>query len=144
MASAITDFGANYWLGVILGLESVPAHYWVAACSSEPGANADGDIVAALEPTDPTYHRVEISSGSSHFALNAGLATSLDTVTFPLPFQPWGQINHYALCDAEDGGNCYGYGVLANPLSPQPGQLFQLPIGGIALTLSQLLNSIAI
>jgi hypothetical protein len=143
MASGVAQYGANFCLGCFLGLITPPSQFWIGLVTADPGPIADGDIVSALEPSDPNYHRVSYATGSSNWALNNGLSTNIHEIDFPLPLQDWGFITHYVMLDAEHGGNLYGYGILANPQRVTVGYAMGLPPGGIALIQTSLQNSIA-
>lgn len=138
MSSQITQWGAKQWVGMAFGLVSVPAHYWVALASKEPGTGIDGTMLEQLEPPvtagSTTYARVELAATSSDFALSdAGYVSNLIAVAFGTPDVNWGYTPYFALCDAATAGNVYAYGQFTNPAQIGTANAVSMPIGSIVL-----------
>lgn len=144
MPSGISDFGTATWLSVLLGLTPVPAAYWIALCSREPGDAMDGAMLAALEPTvDPAYRRRSYSTGPAFWAGNGPYVTNLQSVTFPTPGVDWGYLTHFALCTEITAGQVYAWGQVSNPQFVTRSIGMLIPPGGIVLGLHSLSNAIS-
>lgn len=135
MASAITDFGAAYWLQILFNLQPIPATLWVALVEGEPGTATDGDIIGDSEPADPAYARVAVATGNATWGTNGGYLTNLGDVDFGVADADWGTPDHYALCTSASGGDVFAYGELANPQLIAADDAVTLPAGGIVLAL---------
>lgn len=145
MASGIADFGASTWLAAVFGVVDPSAGYWIALCSDEPGPAADGDTLADLEPAAETaYRRIHYLAGPDNWEVDGTFLTNLLPVVFPLPFEDWGRLTHYALCTAATSGSLYAWGVFTNPQNVLAGYSMIIPPGGIVVSLTSVDNSIAI
>jgi hypothetical protein len=145
VASAPTDWGANYLLAAMFGLVAVPTGYWVALITGDPGTDTDGDILVDAEPDDPgTYARIWVPADDTHWTISGQYLTNLLAVNFALPTASWDTPDHYALCTQVSGGEVYAYGELATPQALDIGQAVALPPGGIVLGLVPVDSPIAL
>lgn len=135
MSSAVTDFGATYWLQTLFGVSPQPAGYWVALATDEPGTSANGDTLADLEPQASDYNRIWVPSDATHWGTNGLYLTNGATIDFGIAQADWGTPNYYALCTAATSGDVYAYGELANPQDVHADDSVALPAGGIVLAL---------
>lgn len=133
MASAVTNFGAQYWLQVAFGLSPAPTNYWLALCSGEPGTDCDGDVLKDIEPDDPAYIRRAVGTGTDDWTVNAGFLINANSVPFGFTGADWGDIDHYVLCTSQSSGEIYAYGALANPQYVEADQAVSIAPGSIVL-----------
>lgn len=145
MTSGLSDFGAGAWLAALFGVTAPIAGYYLALASDDPGPDGDGDTLADLEPPPGTgYARQFYSAGDAWWSANDSYLTNTVEIDFPLPFDDWGRITHYVLCDARSGGDIYAWGAFTNPQNVTAGYSISLPVGGVVLSLASLENSIAL
>lgn len=142
MPSGVSDYGAEAFLGVLLGIDADPGGFYVALCSAAPGPAADGTILATLEPTDTAYTRPFYATGPMNWAASGRYASNLNTVTFAAPTEDWGYLTHLVLCTASSGGDIYGWSELNTPLTVVTGLAPYLPPGALITALSQFEPSI--
>lgn len=138
MSSQITQWGAKQWVGMAFGNVSVPAHYWVALASKEPGTGIDGTMLEQLEPPitvgSTAYARAELAANNTDFSLSdSGYISNLVAVDFGEPDVDWGYTPYFALCDAATAGHVYAYGQFTNPAQIGVGFDVSMPIGAIVL-----------
>ena len=144
MPSAISDYGAATWSGILVGVGALPNPFYVALCTSEPGTGWTGTQLATVEPADPGYARISIGTGSANWTLSGnGYVSNANALTFGTPTDTWGSITHFALTDALTGGNLWCFGEYASPPAIAPNFSAQIPAGGIVLALANLVASIA-
>lgn len=145
MTSGISDYGAGAWLASLFGVTDPIEGYWVALASDDPGSDGDGDTLADLEPPPGVgYARLFIAAGPANWSANDSYLTNLVEVDFPLPWDDWGPISHYVLCDSATSGDVYGWGALTNPQQVTAGYSVSIPVGGLVVSLASLENSIAL
>lgn len=144
MSAGVSDFGAAAWVQMMFGVVDVPENYWIALCNDEPGTGMDGTIIAALEPTDSAYGRVEVATGPSDWAASDNYLTNINPIDFGVPTEDWGRITDFAICSAATDGELYAWGMLVSPQWATAGYSIILPPGGIVVALAALENSIAI
>lgn len=143
MPSGVSDYGSATWLSALFGVVPLPAQYYVALCSQQPGAAMDGNMLAGLEPTDSAYTRPAYSTGGSHWGSNGPYLTNLQIINFPDPGQDWGYLTHFALCTAPVSGQVYAWGEMFNPQFVTDSIGVLIPPGALILGLHALDNSIA-
>lgn len=141
----MTDFGADTWAAVLVGLAPPPASYWIALCTTEPGSAIDGTDLADIEP-DPAaaYARVELALGADGWAQSdPGFVVNSDDIFFPTPTGAgWGFVTHYALCTDASGGDVYAYGEFVNAIQLAGGLDVSLPPGTVVIQATSLSPSI--
>lgn len=138
MSSQVTQWGAHQWVGMAFGIVDVPAHYWIALASKEPGTGIDGTMLEQLEPPvtagSSSYARVELAASDVDFVLSdAGYVANLVAVDFGTPDVNWGFTPYFALCDAATAGHVYAYGQFTNPAQLGTAFSVSMPIGSIVL-----------
>lgn len=143
MTAVLTNWGASCFLDVLFGQrEPLPTGYWVALCTQAPGAQADGTLLS--EP-DPNAGYTRSLLNNNMFAWNpadTGLITSNADVVFSLATDNWDTVSHYALCDAQHGGNVYLYASLATTRQVLNGDVATIPAGMLSVTLASLSNAL--
>lgn len=145
MTSGLSDYGAGAWLASLFGVTDVIHGYYVALASDDPGVDGNGDTLADLEPPPGTgYARQFYPSGSGFWTANDSYITNSAEVDFPLPYDDWGRVTHYVLCDAASGGDIYAWGAFTNPQNVGSGVAVSIPVGGVVISLASLENSIAL
>lgn len=138
MASQLTQWGAAQLLAITFGVADVPEHYWVALAGTQPAQRGDGSMLANLEPPitsgSTTYARQSVPVGDSYWSLSSsGFIGNLDVIDFGVPDVNWGYMPYYALCDAAENGNVYGYGQFSNPQQMTDQFWVRMPPGAITI-----------
>ena len=122
--------------------EKVLQHFFGGVTQTSPT-----DLYVALYVSDPTesdtgtevngtnYARQKIAFGSITTSGTKSAATNKSIITFPQAGGSWGTITHFAIRDAESGGNMLAYGPLSISKEINTGDRMEFPIGGIAVTL---------
>lgn len=106
---------ADFWENEILdhlfgkGVYTPPTIY-VGLSTADPLDTAAG----LAEPSGDNYARVQTAAGDWNLAAD-GAIDNANAVTFPEATGDWGTITHFALFDAESGGNMLGHGSLTTP-----------------------------
>jgi hypothetical protein len=139
MSAVVTSYGATYFLDVLFGgRQAPPANYWVALLAQAPGAQADGSLLAEPDP-NAGYARTLLPSDQLNFAAAAtGVIQTSAAIVFPVATADWTTVTHYALCDAQTGGNVYLYGSFATPRKVLNGDVCRIPNGLLHLTVASL------
>ena len=106
---------SDYWEGKILnhifGKDNyTPPILYVALSTTDPLDDASG----LTEPAGNAYARVE-TSASDWNAASGGSLDNADDIIFPKATGSWGTITHFALFDAETGGNMLAHGAMNPP-----------------------------
>lgn len=142
MPSGVSDYGSATWLSALFGVVALPADYWIALCTHEPGAAMDGSMLAGIEPAGG-YVRAHYPAGPSAWASNGPYLTNTQTVSFSTPTEDWGYLTHFALCSAPSAGQVYAWGEMNNPQYITGGIHAIIPNGSLVLGLHALDASIA-
>lgn len=108
---------------------------------------ASTDLFVALYVSDPTesdtgtevnganYARQKITFGPVGTSGSKSLVSNTGVITFPQAGGSWGTITHFAVRDAETGGNLLVYAPLSVSKNIGSGDRMEFPIGGITITL---------
>lgn len=149
---AITDYGAEQWVGMMFGVTTLPTTWYAALTFQEPSEQWDGTLLADIEPpaypdyTGTVYARQPIGTGPSNWGLSdAGFVFNLNDIDFGTPDDQWGSLGWFALTDGLTAGNLWCFGDFAVPAfydTTSPDVL--IPAGNIVLSLGNLLNPIAV
>lgn len=97
---------------------SAPGTLYVALSTADPGEDGSGLAEPGTPGTTPdatnNYNRVAMSTAD--WALDTATSTISNTVTvtFPQATADWGNISHFAIIDAQSGGNV----LMSNTISP--------------------------
>lgn len=142
MPSAVTTYGATYFLGALFGQRTAPPPYfYIALCTQAPGTQADGSQLT--EPDiDAGYYRVMVPNDNTGFgqALD-GVVACISDVIFPVATADWPTITHYALCDDLVAGQVYLYGNFTTPRRILFGDQAHIPDSALSLSLSSLTSA---
>jgi hypothetical protein len=144
MAAGITEFGASAWLAALFGIDSAITGYYIALANQEPGVDADGDVLADIEPDDTAYARQFYAAGATNWAVDGAFLTNLVEIDFPLPTVDWGDISHYVLCSDLTSGDVYAFGEFVNTQFADTDYLLSIPPGGLVISLSAAESTIAV
>lgn len=137
---ALTDYGADLWAGILVGVGSLPSSFYVALVTSEPDVSIDGTTLGTdYEPQDTgIYARQALGKTSTNWSgPSSGLMTAIPTITFPTSTLAWGNIVGIALCDAATTGNVLATGPIDTPTYVDAGYTFIIDAGQLALGLSR-------
>lgn len=140
MPSSITDYGQDYFAGMIFGASHAqPLTYYMALLSDVPARSATGSTL--LEPpTADGYSRLAIPNDGTHFGAPAGgVIANIATLDFgTVTNADWPVIRAYALCDDPGAGlgNVYLYGTLRVPRAPQVGHQVSFDIGLVTFSVN--------
>ena len=142
MASYVTDYGQDYFAGMIFGNNAKPTSYWVALCTQVPSRSTDGTTL--LEPTGSNYVRVQVTNNGSVFGAPAGgVISNIAAINFPVvATADWPVLYAYALCDAATLGNVYLFGTLRVPRAAPIGHQVSFDIGLITFSINSVSQTI--
>lgn len=115
---------------------------WLALSTADPTADGSG----MAEPSGDNYSRVLIGYYGQSLtykmdAASAGVTTNGDAIQFPEVYDgsstgDWGTITHYAMFDAETGGNMLMFGALSASINAVDGKVPLVRAGDLDVTLS--------
>lgn len=135
---ALTDYGADLWAGILVGVGSLPTSFYVAAVIGDPDVSIDGTSLASYEPVDGSYARQALGKTSTNWAgPSSGIMTAIPGITFPTSSVAWGRISGIALCDAATAGNVLATGPVDTPTYVDAAYTLYIDSGQIALGLSR-------
>jgi hypothetical protein len=107
--------------------------YYLALFTSAPNAGGGGTEVAAS-----TYARLQINNNQTvpimWTAPTGGVISNAQALVFPAALQNWGTVTHWALFDANTGGNMCFFGTVSPSKLIETGDQFSVAIGELELT----------
>jgi len=109
---------------------SQPSYIYVALSTADPGEDGSG----LNEPSGNGYARVQ-TSGSDWNNASGGHIDNATDIEFPEATGDWGTITHFALMDAESGGNMLAYGSLSQSKTISAGDTAKFKAGDLDVTL---------
>jgi hypothetical protein len=129
-----TLYGSNLFLDTMFGQEGEPPAIFYVAATLEPASYlVDGD--GLNEPSGGGYSRVQFPNDGEHWHSAAdGYLSNLVDIIFPAATAPWGQLRHWALCDAATSGNVLFWGVMTARLIGTSG-ILRLPTDALMIRL---------
>lgn len=133
MPSSVTDYGLDYYSGVLFGSSfAQPANYHLALLGDIPDPAANGTMLIEPDPLNG-YGRVTIPNDGTVFGTPAGgVVANIVSIDFGIvTTADWPVIKAYALCD-DPGvglGNVYLYGTLRIPRAPSVGHQVSFDVG---------------
>lgn len=133
MSGLLTVDGADYLLRLFSGDPAVSDYHVALVGPAKPGITTAGAELD--EPIETSYARGVITAQSGAWYVYNGSMTSDLVVTFPLASSNWGQIHHWAICDAEEGGRVFWIGDFIQPFFVSESDQLTLPPGAISLGL---------
>lgn len=121
------------FLGSVFGSGS-PATVYAALFTAAPS-----DAGGGTEVSGGSYARVAITNNVTNFpapSLVGGIPTSTNgtLINFGTASAGWGAVGWIGYFDASSGGNLLYWGPLPSPVTVNPGDSFDVPIGGGAIT----------
>lgn len=125
---SMTDYGENWLLQYVVSSGTK----YLGLYLTPPGEATNG-----TEASGGGYARQPITFGSPA----NGQVVSTQLIQFPVCTAAWGTVTGFAVCDAATGGNPLWYGQLTDsagnptPKNVTPGDIFQVPVGDLVLTL---------
>jgi hypothetical protein len=130
--SALSNFLANELLDhVLLGLAySAPADVYVALFTSSTGLEA-GDPAACDEVSGGGYGRVAATFSAGSDSASANTAE----VAFSEASADWGEITHFAICDAATEGKILLWAELTNSRIVLTGDVARFKTGVLTVAL---------
>lgn len=140
---SLSDFGAQSWAGIMFGIGSPPATFWVALLSDSPGDGWDGTVTQTIEPSDSAYGRQSISTGSGFTLSDGGFVINAVELDFPEPVVDWPTFTNFGLLDDEIAGNLWAYGEFLEEIYAPAGLAPSLAVGSLYFGLGNQLTSIA-
>lgn len=126
-----TTYFLNLMAGNIYGAKKdpgIPAAYYVGLSSTAP--SADGTNVT--EPVGGGYKRVMVQHLGEP---ENGVVQNTQAIEFPESTSAWGKFTHYAIYDAESGGNLLMYGEFAEPRTIETGTVLIMRTGAVSLSI---------
>jgi hypothetical protein len=145
MSSQMAEYGSDFWTQVLFDLASVPANYYVSLSTGLPSEENDGTQLEDIEPTDASYARLAVVTGSSGWDTNgAGLVTNLNQLVFPTPTIDWGRLEAYNLCTAATGGEVLCSGEFSEAPYVRATIPLVIPPGGLSFGLATQAQTISV
>ena len=111
-------------------IQAAPSDLYVALYVSDPTESDTG-----TEVNGANYARQKIAFGTVGQSGTKSVVNNTGVITFPQAGGSWGTITHFAIRDAETGGNLLVYAPLSVSKSIGAGDRMEFPIGGITVTL---------
>lgn len=143
MASFVTDYGQDYYAGMIFGSSHAqPTHYWLALCTQVPSRSTDGTTLS--EPTGSNYARLQIANDGTIFGTPAGgvISNTAQINMGVVATADWPVIYAYALCDAATAGNVYLFGTVRTPRAVPIGHQVVFDIGLLTFSVNSISQTI--
>jgi len=109
---------------------SQPSYIYVALSTADPGEDGSG----LSEPSGNGYARVQTSGSDWNNASGGHIDNAVD-IEFPEATGDWGTITHFALLDADTGGNLLAYGSLSQSKTIGSGDTAKFKAGDLDITL---------
>ena len=137
---ALTDYGADLFAGLLVGVGSLPSSFYVGLLTAEPDVSIDGTTLGTdYEPQDAgVYARQALGKTSTNWSgPSSGIMTAIPNIVFPTAVLPWGQIVGIALCDAATAGNVLATGPIDTPIYLDAGYTFMIDAGQLAMGLGR-------
>lgn len=152
MSISVADYGSAFWLGMLVGINTVPAQYWVALLINDADEGYDGTVLAAVEPvlTDELlvatgYLRRPYGVGAGSWSsTEGGFTTNTIAISYPVPTADWGIVLGWALCTSSVAGELFAFGEFDNPQYVAAGNALIIPAGGLTLTMTGPTNTIVV
>lgn len=132
--SAFSDYLENSLIDATLrGGSMTGGAVYLALFTTDPTDAASGN-----ELTDSAYvrqqcHATVVSDGFT--APSNGVSSNGKTITFPAIVDAQVTVTHWALFDAQAGGNMLYHASLTNPKTLDPADVLSFPIGSLQITL---------
>lgn len=144
MPSAVTTYGATYFLNTLFGQENPPPpFFYVALLTQAPGTQTDGSLLVEPDPA-AGYTRAQLINDQNAWGTAVdGVIASTAQVVYPVASADWPTVTHYALCDTLFGGNVYLYGNFIMPRRVLAGDQARLPAQALSLSIGSLSSAVS-
>lgn len=140
--SAITTYGASYFLNVLFGQrDEVPTFYYLALLTQPPGTQTDGSLITEPSIAAGYYRSLVVNDLTAFGGATDGVTASIAQVFFPIATADWPTITHYALCDSLVGGQVYLYGNFTTPRRVLAGDQAVIPAQALSLSIGSLTSA---
>lgn len=141
---AVTEYGQAQWAAVQFGLAALPANFYIALLTAEPGDGWDGTVLQTVEPVDVgVYLRQALAVPTDWSLTDAGYVINSVALAYATPTVDWGEITHFGLTDDGVAGELWAYNWFLEPLFVPAGLAPGIDIGSIYHTLGNQLETIA-
>lgn len=97
-------------------------------------AMSDGEAGTATEVTGGSYARLAITNDATSWSRLSNVVTNDNLLEFAAASANWGDVTHWALCDALSGGNKLIYGEFDDPITVNNGSTFRVGAGQLSVT----------
>jgi hypothetical protein len=129
----LSTYGANLYVGVMLGISVAPTTLYLAILDTTPDPNDSGTDIAAYEPSSLAYERVEILTGNADWDTpSGGMSIYLSSIGYN-PDSNWGSFGYYALCTAITAGEVLMFGSLGGTVAFSDGATITIPFGALSI-----------
>jgi len=127
----LTEDGANYLLGIMVGNESCVDRYYLALSAVVPTVHNSAEDLE--EPQAADYARLPGTAAIDWMAYGGAVFNDVD-LTFTAT-SDWGQVRGWALLDSPAGGRVLFAGFFAEPVELVAGAV-TYPRGSLAVAMS--------
>jgi len=131
MAGSASDYLENLLLDQITG-KSPSASRYIALLTDTPTDASTGTTI--VEPVAMNYARITTTAASWNSA-SGGSASNASILTSNVASGDWGEITHWALCDAATTGNVLVWGEVTVPKTVLNGDSFSFGAGALIITM---------
>lgn len=139
MSSAVTSYGASYFLNTLFGQrDSAPNFFYVALLTQAPGSQTDGSLITEPSIAAGYYRSLLINDVNAFGGAVNGVVASTAQIVYPIATADWPTITHYALCDSLVGGQVYLYGNFTVPRRVLTGDQARIPAQALSLSITSL------
>lgn len=131
MAGSASDYHENWVLNQTVGKSPSVSRYIALLLEAPDDADTGSTIV---EPVAMNYARITTTAVSWNTA-SGGSVTTAAILTSNVASGDWGEITHWALCDAATAGNVLVWGEVTVPKTVLTGDSFSFGAGTLIITM---------
>lgn len=131
--AGFSDFLENELLDHVFGnaAYSAPATLYMALFTAAPT-----DAGGGTEASGGGYDRADVTNNATNFpAATGGLKENGASISFATASGSWGTVTHWALFDANSGGNMLVWGALSASKTIDSGDTPSFAVGDLDITL---------
>ncbi|WP_027591556.1 hypothetical protein [Pseudomonas sp. RL] len=133
--SGFSDYLENQLINVTLrGSSYTGGGVYIALFTSDPTDGATGSEVVDSGYTRQRAHQSVASDGFT--APSNGSSSNTRNIVFPAVVDTQITVTHWAVFDAQTGGNMLYHAPLTNPKTLDPSDVLSFPTGSLTITLS--------
>lgn len=131
--SGISHYGANVFAGVMSGVYSIPATFYLGVTTSPVGPDHSANQMT--EPVDTSYARQQISMSSTFWSTPvSGITHNIAPVTFPVATEQWGPLNHWVITNSLTGGAIIMWSDFTQGIVVDIGNALTIPAGTLSIS----------